>query len=108
MVTELIKCNTCKECKPPALMRKDNRRVSTQCVACAHKVRKIRDARIKEQKEAIRAARIAKEQQVEVVEVVEETLVVPPRTFKFTPYVPEKHWVRNNGNVHIPSRGFQC
>ena len=26
----------------------------------------------------------------------------------YTPYVPEKHNYRNNGNVHIKSVGFKC
>lgn len=106
MANEIVKiCSTCKQEKTFAEMRKaHNGKLASQCNYCANEVRQKRVQKERELKKQNRQARLEKPKPVEV----KVTDLVPPRTFTFAPYVPEKHWVRNNGNVHIPSRGYQC
>jgi uncharacterized Zn finger protein len=82
-------CKKCGVVKPFALMRKNGKNTVNQCNACANEVKKAYREKMKTK---------------EPVVIVE----VPIKSFKYTPYVPEKVHVRNNGNVHIQSRGFQC
>ena len=93
-MTEMV-CTTCKETKLVSEMRKQGKQgLSKQCNDCCNKVKKARLLKLIEFRE------------MKVQKPVSE--YVPKRTFEFQPYTPEKVYVRNNGNVHIKSRGFQC
>ena len=89
----LYKCTDCNQEKPFEEMRKYRGKASVRCSIC----------------ENIKRSEWRKKRKEETVEEVKEIVEIAlPRTFKFEPYMSEKVWVRNNGNVHIKSRGFHC
>lgn len=93
-------CTRCKVSKSIENMRKAHKgTVAAQCNACCNEVKKLRKVKLKE------LAKISLETAKEEKKI---KVIVAKRTFEFTSYVPEQVWTRNNGNVHIQSRGYQC
>ena len=104
-MTTFYKCTDCNQEKPFELMRKFRGKPSVRCLKCEG----LRKSAWRANKMALERELLEMEEQ-RIKEEQEELkkLIVSPRTFKFEPYMSEKVWVRNNGNVHIKSRGFHC
>jgi len=101
----LYKCTDCQQEKPFELMKKYRGKASVRCLKCENIKRNIQDAARKaKEKELLEMEK----ERIEAEQEELKKLIAPPRSFIFKPYMSEKVWVRNNGNVHIKSRGFHC
>jgi len=104
LITEMkYVCTGCGVEKDYNQMRKRNGHGNiTQCNACELKVRNRHKDRIAQQKlnEAAAVQKAKEDAAYKMKNSVKNKMTGV--------YVPEKVWTRNNGNVHILSRGYSC